>query len=262
MWGSFFLAQGVETGAKANEDEERQRVEVRAVAESGKGEGRLPLTRPELIQAQREDPDLAPLWRRALTAEEAASESTCFYVDQGLLKRKWRSPHDPCEDHQTYHQVVVPEGCRRRLIQVAHEETAAHLGARKTGDALLNYFFWMGLKRDVAEYVKKCHVCQVSRSQRPVRAPLQPIPVIGEPFEKVVVDVVGPLPRTSGGNEYLLTLMCTATRYADAIPISSCKARKIVPKIVDLFSKFGMPRIIQSDRGSNFMSKFFSEGSE
>ena len=241
----------------AERDEGGQRVEVRAIAECGEGSDGLPPTRPELIQAQREDPDLASLWSEALRKEEAEEEASCFYVDNGLLKRKWRKPHASGEDHQNYHQIVLPSKYRRRIIQTAHEETAAHLGAKKSGDAILSYFFWKGLKRDVADYVRGCHVCQVCERQTPVRAPLQPIPVVGEPFEKVVVDVVGPLPRTSAGNEYLLTLMCTATRYADAIPMSSCKARKIVPKIVDIFSKFGMPKVIQSDRGSNFMGKFF-----
>ena len=242
---------GVDEGAS------QQCVEVKAAAERGEGGEVLPMARPELIQAQRSDPDLAPVWAGALTVEEAEKQPTCFYVEGGVLKRKWRDSRGTCEDHQTYHQVVVPKACRQKLVQMAHEETAAHLGARKTGDALLSYFFWRGLRRDVSDYVKSCHVCQVSESKRPVRAPLQPIPVVGEPFDKVIVDVVGPLPRTGGGNEYLLTLMCAATRYADAIPISSCKARKIVPKIVDIFSKFGMPKILQTDRGSNFMGKYF-----
>ena len=249
---------GLELPAQGEESvEDGSCVEVRAVAESGGGGDGVPLTRSQLIQAQKGDPDLATLWEGAQSKEEAEDEASCFYVERGLLKRKWRDPQAPGEGHQTYHQIVLPRKYRRRIIQVAHEETAAHLGARKTGDAILSHFYWRGLRRDVAEFVRGCHICQVCKSQTPERAPLQPIPVIGEPFEKIVVDVVGPLPRTSGGNEYLLTLMCTATRYAEAIPMSSCRARKIVPKIVDLFSKFGMPRIIQTDRGTNFMSDFF-----
>ena len=50
----------------------------------------LPLTRKELVEAQREDPELVPLLSRAITSEKAKRESVCFYMDRGLLKRKWR----------------------------------------------------------------------------------------------------------------------------------------------------------------------------
>ncbi|XP_068210330.1 uncharacterized protein [Palaemon carinicauda] len=49
--------------------------------------------------------------------------------------------------------------------------------------------------------------------------PLQPIEVPGEPFERLVLDCVGPLPRSSKGNEYLLIIMCSATRFPEAIPL-------------------------------------------
>ena len=249
---------GADGGERSGDEDEEEQVEARAAVESGSGEGALPLSRGDLIRAQRADPDLAQLWDGAISREEAEGRTSCYYTEGGVLKRRW-SPSKPYEDHQDRSQVVVPSAYRRRLVQMAHEETAAHLGIRKTGDALLTYFYWRGLRRDVAKYVGSCHLCQITGNKKPVRAPLQPIPMVTEPFEKVVVDVVGPLPRSSAGNEFLLTLMCTATRYADAIPISSCRARKIVPRLIEVFSKFGMPKVIQTDRGTNFMGKFFKK---
>lgn len=70
---------------------------------------------------------------------------------------------------------------------------------------------------------------------------------------------MGPLPRTKSGKEYLLTLMCMTTRYPEAIPVRTIKSKTIVPLIVNFFSKFGMPKEIQSDQGTNFMSKAFSQ---
>ena len=43
-------------------------------------------------------------------------------------------------------------------------------------------------------------------------APLKPIPVCNEPFSQVIIDCVGPLPKTSSGNQYLFTIMCHFTR--------------------------------------------------
>ena len=100
----------------------------------------LPCSREKLILAQREDPQLTPLWERALTEEEAEKEATCYYKAGGLLKRKW-SPRKTREEQQPIHQVVIPRRYREEVIRIAHEETVAHLSARKTGDAITCYFF-------------------------------------------------------------------------------------------------------------------------
>ncbi len=86
-----------------------------------------------------------------------------------------------------------------------------------------------------------------------------PIPVLGEPFERVIVDCVGPLPKTKGGNQYLLTMMCAATCFPEAIPLRKITAPVIIKALVKFFSLFGLPTVIQTDRGTNFMSNLFAQ---
>lgn len=90
-------------------------------------------------------------------------------------------------------------------------------------------------------------------------SPLHPIPVIGEPFHDVLIDCVEPLPQTKSGNQYLLTITCAATRFLEAIPLRNIIARSIVKVLVKFFSIFGLPRVIQSDQGTNFQSKLFRQ---
>lgn len=82
------------------------------------------------------------------------------------------------------------------------------------------FFFWLKLKRDVSNYIKSCHTCQLtgkpSQSIKP--APLCPIPAIGQPFEHLIIDCVGPLPISKSGCSYLLTVMRQTTRYPAHIP--------------------------------------------
>ncbi|XP_030216443.1 uncharacterized protein LOC115546817 [Gadus morhua] len=92
----------------------------------------------------------------------------------------------------------------------------------------------------------------------PVRL-LHPIPAIGEPFERVIVDCVGPLPRTKSGNQYLLTIMCAATRYPEAIPLRTITASSVVKALTKFFSTFGLPRVLQTDQGTNFLSNLFNQ---
>ena len=96
-------------------------------------------------------------------------------------------------------------------------------------------------------------------NQKIPSAPLPPIPAIGEPFERILIDCVGPLPRTKSGNRYLLTIMCTATRFPEAIPLRRITASAISKALIKFFAVFGLPRVIQTDQGSNFMSRVFSQ---
>lgn len=94
-----------------------------------------------------------------------------------------------------------------------------HLGATKTYNRILRHF-WPGLNADVGQFCCTCRTCQIAGKQNQVIPPdpLCPIPALNEPFEHVIVDCVGPLPETKSGH-LLLTLMCTATRFPEAIPL-------------------------------------------
>ena len=96
-------------------------------------------------------------------------------------------------------------------------------------------------------------------NQKPSAAPLKPIPAIDEPFSRVLIDCVGPLPKTRSGNQYLLTITCMATRFPEAVPLRNLKAPTIIKALIRFFTFVGLPKSIQSDQGSNFMSGVFQQ---
>ena len=73
------------------------------------------------------------------------------------------------------------------------------------------------MKKDVSKFCRSCHITQVigKPNQKIPRAPLEHIPAFEEPSSGVLIDCVGPLPKS--GNEYLLTIMSTSTRFPEAI---------------------------------------------
>lgn len=83
--------------------------------------------------------------------------------------------------------------------------------------------------------------------------------VIGQPFECLIIDCVGPLPRSKSGHTYLLTVMCQVTRYPAAYPLRSITAKVVVGALTQLISVFGITKVIQSDQGSNFTSHLFAQ---
>ena len=89
-------------------------------------------------------------------------------------------------------------------------------------------------------------------------APLKSIPVIQEPFSQVLIDCVGPLPKIKTGNQHLLT-MCLSTSFPEAIPLRNIKASSVVKALIRFFTFVGLPKSVQSDQGSNFMSGLFQQ---
>ena len=87
----------------------------------------------------------------------------------------------------------------------------------------------------------------------------QSIPAFDEPFSKIIIDCVGPLPKTKSGCQYLLTIMYAFTRFPEAIPLRNIKSKTIVKALAKFFTFVGIPRYVQSDKGSNFMSGIFQQ---
>ena len=221
------------------------------------------LSRDQLISEQGKDKGLAGLIQRAFGEEEARTLPVCFFMKSGVLMRKWRPPDVPSDNEwKVLYQIVVPTSYRSHILSLAHDiPLAGHLGVAKTCNRILQHFYWPGVRQSVSQYCRTCHTCQVvgKPNQKPAPAPLKPIPAFEEPFSRVLVDCVGPLPKTKSGHEYLLTIMCASTRYAEAIPLRSIKAKPVGEALRAFFTRFGLPKEVQSDQGSNFTSRLFQE---
>ena len=163
-------------------------------------QGHDQLSRSQLCKEQHSDSEISPLFERALGEKEISQVPVCYYVKNGILMRKWRPPDVSAADEWTVnHQIVVPRVYRPEILNLAHETPmSGHLGVNKTYHKILNHFYWPGINSDVSQHCKSCHTCQMVRkpNQTIPKAQLQPIPAFDEPFSRVIIDCVGPLPKT------------------------------------------------------------------
>uniref|UniRef100_A0A3B4TE40 Gypsy retrotransposon integrase-like protein 1 n=1 Tax=Seriola dumerili TaxID=41447 RepID=A0A3B4TE40_SERDU len=219
----------------------------------------LSASQEELKLEQRADPSLEGLFDMVLSGDEVQNNSHGYFLLKELLVRKW-VPHGDDFVGDPIIQVVVPVKFRGSVLKLAHDESG-HWGVKKTYNRVLRHFFWPRLKRDVVSHIKTCHTCQLTgkpnQSIKP--APLFPIPAVSQPFEHLIIDCVGPLPRSRSGAVYLLTVMCQSTRFPAAYPLRTITARSVVRAVSQFISIFGIPKVIQSDQGSNFTSKLFAQ---
>uniref|UniRef100_A0A674PL68 Integrase catalytic domain-containing protein n=1 Tax=Takifugu rubripes TaxID=31033 RepID=A0A674PL68_TAKRU len=107
----------------------------------------------------------------------------------------------------------------------------------------------------IKEYCGSCPQCQLAGAKGLARAPLVPLPVVDTPFERIGVDVVGPLERSRSGNRFILVVCDYATRYPEAFPLKVVTAKQVASCLLQLFSRVGIPREVLTDQGPNFMSK-------
>ena len=79
--------------------------------------------------------------------------------------------------------------------------------------------------------------------------------IIETPFDRIALDIVGPLPKTSRGHRYILVLVDYATRYPEALPLRAATTKAVARELMLLFSRVGIAWEVLTNQGSCFMSR-------
>ncbi len=119
-------------------------------------------------------------------------------------------------------QIVTPTKYRNRVMRLAHESiVGGHLGIHKTVERITSSFHWIGVVADATRLCRSCDACQRTIPKgRVTRVPLGEKPIIDEPFQRIAVDLIGPIyPVSEKGNRYILTIVDYGTRYPEAVPL-------------------------------------------
>ena len=103
------------------------------------------------------------------------------------------------------------------MFMTHNHETGAHFGVEATYNKIAERYYWKGMYKDIKRYIRYCDTCQ-RRGQKGGKGNLYPIK-IGEPFERIGIDFVGPLPLTPQGNKYIIVAMDYMTKWPEARPV-------------------------------------------
>jgi hypothetical protein len=79
------------------------------------------------------------------------------------------------------------------------------------------------------------------------------------PFERIAIDIAGPLPESNWGNRYLLVTMDYITKWPKVYAIPNQGALTVADALVTHFCGFGVPTELHSDQGHNFESRLMQE---
>ena len=209
------------------------------------------ITREKLIDMQRKDTSLDKI-RERINNNQANYRGHLFYFVNDVLTRKFQNQKVICN------QIVVPKELRDTVLRAAHDSPlAGHMSVRKTYQRVAQNFFWPNIRKDIKSHINKCKLCITKNPMHGKhKAPIQPTDKVGRPFEKIAIDIVGPMSHISSeGHKYILTIIDTATRWPEAIPLRNVTSETICTALLDIFTRYGFPDTILSDNGTQFTSQ-------
>ena len=171
-----------------------------------------------------------------------------LFVKEGILyKKNLKTPQRPL-------RIVKPTEVETILFCMHSDPLSGHFNIATTLHRTSLRYFWPQMGEDVKNYVKSCDACQ-RRGKPKTRESLLPIKV-GKPFDRVGIDIVGPLPLTARGNKYIVVATEYLTKWPEARAIPAADAANVASFLFeDIICRHGCPRDLLSDQGSHFCNK-------
>lgn len=120
---------------------------------------------------------------------------------------------------------------------------------------LLHFVKTKNLPYSTDDVKKVCSSCKFCAQLKPqfYNASTNTLIKATQPMERLSVDFKGPLPSATN-NKYILTIIDEYSRFPFAFPCKDTSSSSVIKCFDQLFSLFGLPNYIHSDRGSSFMS--------
>ena len=199
-------------------------------------------------------------------------DAFCRKIKQNLLKVTIKAGritqkiegyrlNDQGELINTDGSLIVPQIKVKEIIMENHDYMlAGHLGIAKTIARISRQYWWPRMREDVTAHINGCLKCARRKSFGTSKAPLQSMPIVNRVWERIAMDVVGPIQESIKGYKYILVLSDYASRFVFTFPMRNQTALTIADIFVNkLITKYGAPETVLTDQGTNFLSSLIKE---
>lgn len=206
----------------------------------------------EIRKAQLEDEEIKDI----IESFETDNENVIRYINRGFIMQDgvlFRFCHE--EDSENG-QLVVPKSMRNIILYNHHDEpTAGHYGIERTISRITPHYYWPKMRSEIHQYVKSCLECRRYKATNMKPYGLLQTVSSNQRFEIVAVDLFGPLPVTKRGNQWILIVEDLCSRWTELFALREASAENCAIMLLnEVFLRYGIPRRIHSDNGSQFIS--------
>jgi predicted aspartyl protease len=191
----------------------------------------------------------------ALTADELEvqtlfAQRQTLEVRDGVLYRQFQKT-DGSLGHL---QAVIPRSLRPAVLSRVHGSLlSGHLGKLKCGKRLMKIAYWPGWKTDLSLFIDCCEKCNRFRRNTNTRHGHLKYAGVNAPWQKVHIDLMGPFVKSHDGCSFILTVLCSFTKYLIAIPLRDKSAFSVAKALVrQVFLVYSPVELLVHDNGGEF----------
>ena len=132
------------------------------------------------------------------------------------------------------------------------QSTGGHSGMNKTRQKVTRRYYWKRMTDNIHEYIRTCDKCQRKKAIKlqKTQVSMKSIPIPQKIFGQVGIDLIQMV--ESQGYKYILTFCDFFTKWPELIPLPDKKATTIAKELYGIFTRFGCPDVLISDRGMEF----------
>jgi hypothetical protein len=190
-----------------------------------------------------------------LPSMEASSRTSVDDKNYGRLMMM-RSGTVPSEDE------IPPE--IHTILSSVHNDIVGHNGVKQTLERLCvsqqsdatDQQTW---RKYIRQFRQQCATCQAGTNVKFTSA-ANPFTLAAlHPMDKLAVDTIGPLPTDANGNGYIIVFIDAFTRFVELYAVPDTTAEVCAGKLLDHVGRYGVPVLLQSDQGSQFVNQIIQE---
>jgi hypothetical protein len=162
-------------------------------------------------------------------------------------------------------RLVIPQDpdLKKEILDEAHlSKFTIHPGSTKMYRDLRENFWWSNMKGEIAEYVSGCDTCQrIKASHQKTACQMQPLSIPAWKSDDISMDFIVGLPPTPRKHDSIWVIVDQLTKTAHFIPVhTTYSAERYAEIYVDLIVRLhGVPKTILSDRGTQFVARFWAQ---
>jgi transposase InsO family protein len=186
-------------------------------------------------------------------------------VTSGPFRGTWSVDHASIVRRDGAAYVPNDPWTRGEILRVNHDDPwqGGHFGRARTQETIMRVYWWPHIRKDIIDYVETCDVCQ--RMKVPRHKPyglLAPLPQPEKPWQDISLDFIVGLPPSARRGSAYDSIFVVVDRYSKMARFIACNntidAKELGNLLIEeIFSKYGVPRSIVSDRGTTFTSQYY-----